>query len=149
MKRSFYAVLPSHVLTNPDLTDFEKLLYALISSLANSKGYAYASNAYFQKTFNKSERTVRYALANLTAQHLIVVVLFEDQGNKRHIYLKDALPLGQSVAPPLGQSVAPPSYNKKTKRKYINKSIPTNDISIEWFKEYVKLKNADKTTNES
>jgi SOS-response transcriptional repressor LexA len=136
MKKSFYAVIPSEVLTDDQLTDFEKLLYALISSLANSKGYAFATNSYFEKAFNKSERTVRYAISKLIEKELIVSVVFPDKGNQRRLYLSTALPLGQSVAPPLGQSVAPPSYKKKTYRKGLKQAI-TKPLNIEWFTQYL------------
>ena len=45
-KIGYYAVIPSTVLFNEELKSNEKLLYAVITALANKEGYCYASNNY-------------------------------------------------------------------------------------------------------
>ncbi len=42
----YYAVIPSPVLFNQNLKPNEKLLYAVITVLANKEGYCFASNNY-------------------------------------------------------------------------------------------------------
>ena len=42
-KIGYYAVIPSTVLFNEELKSNEKLLYAVITALANKEGYCYAS----------------------------------------------------------------------------------------------------------
>lgn len=62
---SGFAVIPSGILFCEDLNDFEKILYGAISSLAHKNGYCYAKNAFFEKTFKKSESTIIRAINHL------------------------------------------------------------------------------------
>lgn len=57
-KPSYWAVLPAAVRYDPKLPASAKLLYAEISSLTDSRGYCWASNAYFERLYDLSERTI-------------------------------------------------------------------------------------------
>lgn len=139
MKKSFYAVLPSEILTHPDLTDFDKLMYGLISSLANSKGYAWATNSYFEKAFNKSTSSIKRSIQRLIDQGFIVSIVLKDQGNTRRLYLSTSIPLGSKMTLPLGSKMTIPSYEKKTTLKSMKTSYqPTKKLDIEWFTQYVR-----------
>lgn len=57
-KPAYLAVLPSPVRYDTRLPASAKLLYAEISALSESYGYAWASNDYFARLYGISERTV-------------------------------------------------------------------------------------------
>ena len=88
-QQNYYAVIPSYILNAKDITDGQKLLYALISSLSNEKGYCYASNAYFSKRFGKTARSIQLWINTLTAKGYIFSKLNYKKGSKqvesRHI----------------------------------------------------------------
>lgn len=72
-KANFFAILPSAVRYNPRLTSRSKLLYAVLTSLAQADGEAYASNEYLMSVIDTSERTVHRLLAELTAEKYITI----------------------------------------------------------------------------
>ena len=57
-KPSYWAVLPSAVRYDPKIPASAKLLYAEISSLTDERGFCWASNAYFERLYDLSERTI-------------------------------------------------------------------------------------------
>ena len=57
-KPSYWAVLPAAVRYDPTITAGARLLYAEISSLTDARGYCWASNAYFERLYDLSERTI-------------------------------------------------------------------------------------------
>jgi len=57
-KPSYWAVLPAAVRYDPEIPASAKLLYAEISSLTDERGYCWASNAYFERLYDLSERTI-------------------------------------------------------------------------------------------
>ena len=58
-KPGYWAVLPADVRYDPGLPPMARLLYAEISSLTDQTGFCYASNAYFLRVFELSERTLQ------------------------------------------------------------------------------------------
>lgn len=64
-KPSYWAVLPAAVRYDPAITAGAKLLYAEISSLTGSRGFCYASNAYFAGLYGITERTLQRHLKAL------------------------------------------------------------------------------------
>ena len=88
-QQNYYAVIPSYILNAKDITEGQKLLYALISSLSNDKGFCYASNAYFAKRFGKTPRSIQLWINTLTAKGYISSKLNYKKGSKqvesRHI----------------------------------------------------------------
>lgn len=57
-KPSYWAVLPAAIRYDPEIPASAKLLYAEISSLTDARGYCWASNAYFERLYDLSERTI-------------------------------------------------------------------------------------------
>lgn len=62
---SAYCIVPYSVQYDSEISDSELRIYTTISSLANQKGYCFASNAYLAKILNKSARTIQRAILHL------------------------------------------------------------------------------------
>ena len=128
-EQNYYAVIPSYILNAKDITSDEKLLYALISSLANEKGYCYASNAYFAKRFGKSERSIKRWLSNLVSKNYVFSKVNYKLGSKqvesRHLNICNdlgpemSLPRDKNVPTPRDKNV-PDSIKYNNNKKDIN-----------------------------
>lgn len=92
-KPNYFAVIPSEIRYNSNLTWMEKVLYAEIAALSNKEGYCFATNAYFAKSYNNSVRTISRAISNLNEKGYIMT-LFEVTGAQtlRKIYLSAHAP---------------------------------------------------------
>lgn len=89
MKKNYYAVIPSHVRYDEDLTPNAKLMFAELTALSNEKGYCYATNKYFGKLYNVSIVSVSKWINQLKEKGFIKVEF--DYENKvikqRKIYI--------------------------------------------------------------
>ena len=82
---NFYAVIPADVRYDEDLSSTAKLLYAEISALANSKGYCFATNAYFAQLYKLTTRNVANIISQLAKKGYIEVV--NGNSKKRKIFI--------------------------------------------------------------
>lgn len=85
-KPNYWAVLPAAVRYDPKLQAGAKLLYAEISSLTDTRGYCWASNAYFEKLYGISEPTVRRYISNLRDRGYITVIDGDGGSGRRKIF---------------------------------------------------------------
>lgn len=76
---NFYAILEATVRYDPELSFFEKVLYAEITALANKFSYCYAKNSYFEKVFDKSKRTIQRGISNLEQRGYINIQFVEQE----------------------------------------------------------------------
>ena len=98
-KPGYWAVLPAAIRYDEVIQPNAKLLYAEISALTGKDGYCWSTNAYFQKVFGFSERTVRDLLKSLKDAGFIRI---EDGGSKkRKIYagLNPLAGMGEDLNP--------------------------------------------------
>lgn len=80
------AYIPYAVLYDTRLTHRQKVMYAMIHNLCNSRGYCWASNAWFAEKLDSSERRVREDVANLSKCGYIVTAMeVTDKGTQRII----------------------------------------------------------------
>ena len=89
----YYSVIPATVLYNKDLKANEKLLYAIITSLACKEGYCFASNKYLAEKLNVNPKTVSSWISDLRDKDFIIVELIRNGNNQiiqRKIYIKDS-----------------------------------------------------------
>ena len=88
----YYAVIPSPVLFNENLKPNEKLLYAVITVLANKEGYCFASNNYLAELFNSKAHTISNWISHLSKLNFVHVELIKNENNEiiqRRIYIND------------------------------------------------------------
>ena len=88
----YYAVIPSTVLFNEDLKANEKLLYAVITILANKEGYCFASNTYLAELFNAQPHTISNWISHLNKLNFVCVEIIRNDKNEiiqRRIYPND------------------------------------------------------------
>ena len=153
-KANYYAVVPYPVLADTRLTDFEKLLYAVISGLTNQHGYCFATNAYFEMFLGKSERTVKRGISKLSQLKYVFPQVDQANGNTRKIYIippsdkNGTTPSDKNDTSPSDKNDPTHSYNKKSYPKGFNNSYTKSnsyrkrgrhqgpDVDEAWFKEY-------------
>ena len=91
-KIGYYAVIPASVLFNENLKSNEKLLYAIITVLANKEGYCYASNNYLADLLNAQSHTVSKWVSHLKELGFVCLdIIKSDKGEiiQRRIYPND------------------------------------------------------------
>lgn len=86
---STFSVIPTEIIINKEISSTSKLLYAVISSLTNEKGYCWASNKYLGELIDVSDRQIRNNLSELLEEDLISIDIKEN--SKRKIRLKNIL----------------------------------------------------------
>ena len=68
----YYSVIPATVLYNKELRANEKLLYAIITSLACKEGYCFASNEYLAEKLGVNRKTVSSWITHLEEKKIII-----------------------------------------------------------------------------
>lgn len=113
-QRSYWGVVPGEVLHDRELTSAAKLLYLVLSSMAQSNGYCWPSNETLAAEMDLSKRRVRELLAQLQERGCIrVEVRRSEESNeveRRYIYC--GVFVGKKTPPPSGEiSPDPPARN--------------------------------------
>ena len=88
----YYSVIPATVLYNKELRANEKLLYAIITSLACKEGYCFASNEYLAEKLGVNRKTVSSWITHLEEKKFIIRDVIRNENQriiKRKIYLND------------------------------------------------------------
>ncbi len=104
--QSLYAVVPSHILCDSELSPQAKLLYAEISAATPTDGYCSKPASYFAELMHSSEPTVRRWIKELQDRDAVRVEM-EYKGStreirKRRIYLtvcSETVDRGAKIAP--------------------------------------------------
>lgn len=88
---SLYYVIPAEVMHDDSLSISEKMIYALVSGLANKHGYCFASNEWLENTLKIQEKQIQRYLKNLEDLGYITRKIHSDEKNpfkkQRHIYI--------------------------------------------------------------
>jgi hypothetical protein len=137
-QRSFYAIIPSDLRSNKNLTADEMLLYADITSLTNERGYCWASNSHFAELHNKSTRTISRWVSNLEKEGYIITFneLMIDKTMQRRIKINgskfEGTPTTDLSTPPTSEMSYPhdtdvvPPHDKNV---YHNNTVYNNTIN--------------------
>ena len=89
----YYSIILATVLYNKELKANEKLLYAIITSLANKEGYCFASNKYLAEKLDVNPKTISSWISDLKNRKFIIVELIRNENKQivqRKIYINDA-----------------------------------------------------------
>ena len=125
-KPSYYAVIPSTVRYDKDLSASEKLLYGEITALANKQGYCFATNSYFSNLYKVSDRTIIRWINKLEGKGYINKQIIYGDNNEcieRRIYLCN------KMSPPHDINVTTPTDTDVTTPHDINVTTP-HDINV-------------------
>jgi hypothetical protein len=84
-----FIIISSNILSNPELSDVDKLTWGILSSLCNDKGYCWASNAYIANALGKSTRTIIRSIQKLRQMNIIKYQIKKTDMNedKRYIWV--------------------------------------------------------------
>jgi hypothetical protein len=106
-KPSYYAIIPAEVRYNEQLSANEKLMYGEITTLTQSTGECWATNAYFGEIYNKDVRTIRRWVSHLSSLGYINIKLVykpnSKEVDKRIITLGTKLSLASGQKCPTGE----------------------------------------------
>ena len=132
-KPGYWAILPATVRYDRKLPAAAKLLYAEISSLAETTGFCFAGNDYFMQLYSISERTLQRHLKALEAGGHITIVDGDGGSGRRKIYA-GANPLRENPDKNDGVAVGTPSKmspnpDKNVAATLYNKNINKNPPS--------------------
>lgn len=88
----YYSIIPATILYNKDLKANEKLLYAIITSLACKEGYCFATNKYLAGKLGVNPKTISTWISDLKDRNFIVVEVIRNENKQiiqRKIYIND------------------------------------------------------------
>lgn len=142
----YYSIIPSKILYNKELKANEKLLYAMITSLACKEGYCFATNNYFAEELGVHPKTVSSWISDLRDKNYIKVELVRKENKQivqRKIYINDVpYPLnnGYLYQSKNGQAIYPKveDNNIRCNNKINNKSHKNFLSNYENQREYTK-----------
>ena len=145
----YYSVIPATVLYNKELKANEKLLYAIITSLACKEGYCFASNKYLAEKLDVNPKTVSSWISDLRDKGFITVELVRNENKQiiqRRIYINDVpYPLnnGYQYQSKNGQAIHPKvednniRNNNKINNKVNRKTISNYTNQREYSEEFL------------
>lgn len=131
-KPSYYAILTAEVRYDNRLNANQKLLYAELTALANTHGYAWPSNEYLANLYGVSDKTISRNIQRLKElKYIKVIEQKSGTGTVRKIYINsennpldknvpsEHNPLDKNVQDPLDKNVHPP----------LDKNVQCNSIN--------------------
>ena len=135
-KVGYYSIIPSKKLYNKELKANEKLLYAMITSLACKEGYCFATNNYFAEELGVHPKTISSWISDLREKNYLKIDIVRNENKQiiqRKIYINDVpYPLnnGYQYQSKNGQAINQKmegnnikynnKYNNKVQKKYIS-----------------------------
>lgn len=145
----YYSIIPATVLYNKNLKANEKLLYAIITSLACKEGYCFATNKYLAEKLGVNPKTISNWISDLRDRNFIKVELIRNENKQviqRKIYINDvAYPLnnGYQYQAKNGQAIHQKAEdnnkrnNIKNNTKLQKKSISNYTNQREYSEEFL------------
>lgn len=119
-KIGYYAIIPATVRYDDQLTDKAKLLYGEITCLSSKEGYCYATNKYFAKLYNCTNRAIQNAISKLQERGYINIVI--EESYQRKIYISSAMGYEKNFIGGNEKKFAP-GYEKNFTNNIINNNM--------------------------
>lgn len=145
----YYSVIPATILYNKELKANEKLLYAIITSLACKEGYCFATNKYLAEKLGVNPKTISSWLSDLQKRKFIIVELIRNENKQiiqRKIYINDIpytlnneyqyqLKNGQAIYQKVEDNIIRNNikYNSKAQKKYKSNYTNQREYSEEFL----------------
>jgi len=129
---SYYSIVPSSVRYDNELSSSEKLLYSEISALVNMNGTCFASNGYFARLYEVSERTVTRWITSLKDRGHIKVIKSDEHERIIELSWVDKNVYGGRQKCPRGvdKNVGHNTIENNTTTTRVRKSISTKGDSM-------------------
>ena len=149
-KVGYYSIIPPKILYNKELKANEKLLYAMITSLACKEEYCFATNNYFAEELGVHQKTVSSWISDLRDKNYLKVEIVRKENKQiiqRKIYINDApYPLnnGYMYESKNGQAIYQNMednnirFNNKNNNKGHRKFISNHENQREYTKEFLE-----------
>ena len=141
-KVGYYSVIPSKILYNKELKANEKLLYAMITSLAYKEGYCFATNNYFAEELGVHPKTVSSWISDLRDKNYIKVEMVRKENKQivqRKIYINDVpYPLFNGQAIHQNTEDNNIRFNNKNNNKGHRKFISNYENQRQYTKEFLE-----------
>lgn len=149
-KVGYYSIIPSKILYNKELKANEKLLYAMINSLACKEGYCFATNKYFAEELGVHPKTISSWISDLREKNYLKVDIVRNENKQiiqRKIYIIDVpYPLNngyqyqsknvQAINQKMeGNNI---KYNNKYNNKVQNKYISSYENQREYSEKFLE-----------
>lgn len=105
---SYWAILTSSVLFDPELSSEDKILFAHISVLTKREGFCFANNSYFgsEKVMNCAKETISRRISKLEKRgHIKTQIIYAEDGKtieQRRIYI---ITLGAYISTPIDTEI--------------------------------------------
>lgn len=141
-KKGYYAIIPSFVRYDKDLTPNAKLLYGEITALCNESGYCWAKNEYFADLYNVSITSISKWINSLVKKGYIISENRKiGEGNIEVRALKISYcnlekkldPIETKVKAPIKEKLKQNNTNIIEKENIIKETPSDEDLSL-WFK---------------
>ncbi len=120
----YYSIIPATILYNKELKANEKLLYAIITSLACKEGYCFATNKYLAEKLGVNPKTISSWISDLRDRNFIKIELIRNKNKQiiqRKIYIND-------VPYPLNNGYQYQSKNGQTIHQKVEDNNKRNNI---------------------
>lgn len=146
----YYSIIPATVLYNKELKANEKLLYAIITSLACKEGYCFATNKYLAEKLDVNPKTISSWISNLRDRNFIIVEVVRNENKQiiqRKIHINDVpyplnnvyqyqLKNGQAIHQNIEDNNI--RFNNKNNNKCHRKFISNYENQREYTKEFLE-----------
>lgn len=125
---SYWAILTSSVLFDPELSSEDKILFAHISVLTKKEGFCFANNSYFgsEKVMNCAKETISRRISKLEKRgHIKTQIIYAEDGKtieQRRIFVMTlgayiGTPIDASVKDNINKAININKQSKKTRKK--------------------------------
>lgn len=132
-KFNYYSIIPATILFNNQIKPNEKLLYAMLTSLASKEGFCFASNKYLAERLNVKANTVSSWITDLKRKGFIVVEIIRSESNEivqRKIYINDVHYMINKGHPSTINIEEGNLQKSKDNNKNINKAVFDKNIAL-------------------
>ena len=128
----WYWIMPNKVLFDKNLSDKQKLLYCLISSLCAEKGYCWATNDYLSEKVDCTKNNITKMVKKLCDEWYITIEINKEYGNQRKLRVNSIIQKDYPIIPKDYTPIIPKDYhNNIIDNNTINNNISSSSGSNE------------------